>query len=80
MSTAPLEFNIGLTHAYDPNTIDPGDLTVNGQAAAGVILADALTITFQFNTTPIVTEGPQVMEISQHGLAPPMKRVMTMEP
>ena len=68
VSTAYTEFSLWFTHAYDPDSVDPGDLTVNGAPADSVILVDPLTVTFQFDHTPLVAEGPQEMEIAAGSL------------
>ncbi len=63
VATPPTDFMITFTHSYDPQTIDPADLHVNGRGADTVTLVDSETVLFHFNGSPVVAEGPQVMSI-----------------
>src|SRR3981081_3856813 len=53
--TQPTDFNINLSESVDPATFEPSYLTVNGIPADTVALTNGnLTITFHFNTSPVV--------------------------
>jgi len=64
VATPPVDFTIETAHEYDPLTIDPADLTVNGIAADSVNLPDGTTLVFSFNSSPVVLEGPQDVAIA----------------
>jgi len=60
---APTNFTVHLSDPVDPNTVEPTDFTVNGIAAnTDNVNADNLTITFTFNTSPVV-QGVNTMHI-----------------
>jgi hypothetical protein len=60
----PTEFIINLSESVDPATVQPTDFTVNGIPANNdSISPDNLTITFIFNTSPVVL-GRNTMHIS----------------
>jgi hypothetical protein len=62
--TQPTDFIINLSESVDPVTVQPSDLTVNGIPADTVALTNGnLTITFHFNTSPVVL-GVNTMHIS----------------
>jgi hypothetical protein len=53
--TEPTVFIINLSESVDPATVQPSDLTVNGIPADTFVLTNGnLTITFHFNTSPVV--------------------------
>jgi subtilisin family serine protease/subtilisin-like proprotein convertase family protein len=61
---APItEFIISFTHPYDPETVQPRDLSVNGIHAQTVTLVDNTTVEFSFSESPVVVEGPQIIEL-----------------
>jgi hypothetical protein len=61
--TQPTDFTVNLGESVDPATVQPSDLTVNGIPADNdIISADNLTITFIFNTSPVV-QGRNTMHI-----------------
>ena len=58
----------GLCHQssdpVDPATVQATDFTVNGIAADRFVLSNGnATITFHFNSSPVITQGPQTMHI-----------------
>jgi hypothetical protein len=62
--TAPTVFTVNLSDPADPTTVQPTDFTVNGTAANTAQLSNGnQTITFTFNNTPVVNQGPQTMHI-----------------
>jgi hypothetical protein len=62
--TQPTSFIINLSDAVDPATVQASDLTVNGIPANNdTISPDDLTITFTFNTSPVVL-GRNTMHIA----------------
>ena len=63
VATPPVDFTVRFTHPYDPLSIDAADLTVNGTAADDVAVVDNQAVVFQFDTTPVVAEGVQVIQI-----------------
>jgi hypothetical protein len=65
IGTAPTVFTVNLSDAVNAGTVDPGDFTVNGTAAdSAQVSGDNLSITFTFNTSPVV-EGENTMHIPQ---------------
>jgi hypothetical protein len=63
VGTAPTDFVINLSDAVNPSTVQPSDFTVNGTPANSDALSNGnLTITFHFNTTPVV-QGQNTMHI-----------------
>jgi hypothetical protein len=51
----PTDFIINLSGSVDPATVDASDLTVNGTSADSFIITNGnTTITFHFNTSPVV--------------------------
>ena len=62
--TPPTSFVIDFIDPYDPETVDTGDLSVNGILADAVVQTDQDTLTFHFNSSPVTTESLQFMEIA----------------
>ncbi|MCH7751227.1 MAG: DVUA0089 family protein [Planctomycetes bacterium] len=60
---APTDFVIDFFDPYDPATVNPGDLSVNGVAADSVALTDADTLTFQFTSSP-ATQGMNTLALA----------------
>src|SRR5439155_27046257 len=57
-------FIINLSDPVDPATVQATDFTVNGTAASSFALSNGnATITFHFNSSPVLTQGPQTMHI-----------------
>jgi hypothetical protein len=66
IDTPPTDFIINLSDAVNEGTVDPSDFTVNGTPADSVSFQNGdLTITFHFNSTPVVNQGEQTMHIPQ---------------
>src|SRR4030095_4214641 len=64
INTQPTDFAINLSDPVDPNTVQATDFTVNGTPANSFVLSNGnATITFHFNSSPVVTQGPQTMHI-----------------
>jgi hypothetical protein len=64
INTQPVDFVINLSDPVDPATVQATDFTVNGTAANSFALSNGnATITFHFNSSPVVTQGPQTMHI-----------------
>jgi subtilisin family serine protease len=63
VSVAPTDFVVDFSDPYSVASVDETDFTVNGTEADSFTLDDADTITFHFNSTPLITEGLQLMEI-----------------
>ena len=58
--TAPSQFSLTYSQAIDPTTINAADFTINGIGANSFsITPDDLTITFNYNTSPVTSEGLQ---------------------
>jgi hypothetical protein len=62
IGTAPTDFVIDLSDPADPSTIQASDFTVNGTPADSFTSPDNQTITFTFNTSPVV-QGENTMHI-----------------
>jgi hypothetical protein len=61
---APTDFVVNLTDPVNPGTVQASDFTVNGTPADSFALSNGdTTITFSFNSTPVVGQGPQTMHI-----------------
>lgn len=59
----PTDFIIDVSEAVDPTSVQPSDLTVNGlPAESAVVINGNTTITFHFNTSPVVA-GLNTMHI-----------------
>jgi hypothetical protein len=55
VGTAPTDFTINLSDPADPATVEASNFTVNGTPADNdIIINGDLTITFHFNTSPVV--------------------------
>src|SRR5207302_7965320 len=64
VGTAPSSFVVNLSDAADPNSVQPSDFTVNGIPANMATLSNGnATITFTFNTSPVV-QGSNTMHIA----------------
>src|SRR4029453_12598550 len=64
INTQPLDFIINLSDPVNPATVQATDFTVNGTPANSFVLSNGnATITFHFNSSPVVTPGPQTMNI-----------------
>jgi hypothetical protein len=64
VTTQPTDFVVNLSDAVNAGTVDPTDFTVNGTPAdSDTISGDDLSITFHFDTTPVVNQGQQTMHI-----------------
>jgi Fibronectin type III domain len=64
INTQPVDFIINLSDAVVPGTVQAGDFTVNGSPANSFVLSNGnATITFHFNSSPVVTQGVQTMHI-----------------
>jgi ELWxxDGT repeat protein len=64
VAVPPTYFTVRLSQAYDPATVQPGALLVNGVPATSVTQADAQTLTFHFDVSPVTATGPQTMQIA----------------
>src|SRR6266480_2731894 len=65
VGTAPTAFVVNLSDAVNEGTVAPSDFTVNGTSADSVGFSNGdLTITFTFNSSPVVT-GQNTMHIPQ---------------
>ena len=62
--TQPTAFIVNLSDAVVTNTVDATDFTVNGTPADSFSISNGdQTIEFDFNTSPVVNQGPQTMHI-----------------
>src|SRR6266700_1862704 len=65
INTQPVDFIVNLSDPVDPATVQATDFTVNGTAANSFALSNGnATITFHFNSSPVVTQGSQTMHIA----------------
>jgi hypothetical protein len=65
INTQPVDFEINLSDAVAPATVQASDFTVNGTPANSFIISNGDTrITFHFTSSPVVTQGPQTMHIA----------------
>ena len=65
INTQPVDFVINLSDPVNPATVQATDFTVNGIPADSFVLSNGnATITFHFNSSPVVTQGPQTMHIA----------------
>ena len=70
VTTPPTDFVVTFSNPVDSTTLEAGDLTVNGTPANSVALsADRPTATFTFNTSPVTTEGEQMMHMAAGAVA-----------
>jgi len=64
VSTQPTDFVVNLSDAVNEGTVAPSDFTVNGTPADSDSFSNGdLTITFTFNSSPVVNQGAQTMHI-----------------
>jgi len=64
INTQPTDFVLNLSDPVDPTTVQATDFTVNGTPADSFVLSNGnATITFHFNSSPVVTQGVQTMHI-----------------
>src|SRR5437868_4681901 len=64
VSTQPTDFIVNLSDAVNEGTVDPTDFTVNGTPADSDSFSNSdQTITFHFDSTPVVNQGEQTMHI-----------------
>ena len=64
INTQPTDFIINLSDPVDPATVQATDFTVNGTPANSFVLSNGnATITFHFNSSPVMTQGSQTMHI-----------------
>lgn len=56
-------FVVDFNHPYLPSSVDAGDFWVNGSQADGVQLTDFDTLTFNFDTSPVTTDGIQYVHM-----------------
>ncbi len=64
VSAPPNDFVIALGSPYNTGGIVANDLSVNGIAADSVVQTNSTTLTFHFNTSPVVAQGLQTMAIA----------------
>ena len=66
--TAPTTFSLTFSEPIDPTSITAGDFTVDGTSADSASLSgDGLTITYTFNTSPVITQGSETMSLPGRG-------------
>src|ERR1043166_2135263 len=64
INTQPNDFIINLSDPVSPGTVQATDFSVNGTPANSFVLGGGNTsITFHFNSSPVVTQGIQTMNI-----------------
>jgi hypothetical protein len=64
INTQPTDFVISLSDAVNTGTVQATDFTVNGTPANSFTFQNSNTqITFHFNSSPVVTQGVQTMNI-----------------
>jgi Dockerin type I domain len=65
ISTQPTDYVLNLTDPVNPSTVQATDFTVNGTPANSFLLSNGnQTITFHFNSSPVVTQGAQTMHMA----------------
>ena len=64
ISSPVTDFTFSFSREYDNGSIDASDLTVNGTAADRFTLVDSSTVTFHYDSTPISSEGAQLLSIA----------------
>ena len=64
VTTPPTSFTIHFSQAFIPASVAASDFTVNGVAATSFVLDDADSITFQFDVSPVTTDGLQTMALA----------------
>ncbi|HVK17593.1 MAG TPA: S8 family serine peptidase [Fimbriiglobus sp.] len=70
VSARPTEFVVHFSHPYHPDSIQAGDLTVNGITADSVDLTDENTVTFTFTVSPVSAQGLQTIAIAPGAIDP----------
>ncbi len=69
VATQPTDFTVNVSDPVDPNTLQPGDFTVNGTPADTVSYTpNTTTMVFHFNTSPLINQGLQTMHIPQDAI------------
>ncbi len=64
ISTQPMDFVVNVTDPVKPGTLQGSDFTVNGTPANTVnYTPGTTTMTFHFNSSPVLTQGVQTMHI-----------------
>ena len=64
INTQPTDFVVNLSDPAVPSSVQASDFTVNGTPANSFVLSNGnATITFHFNSSPVVTQGLQTMHI-----------------
>jgi uncharacterized delta-60 repeat protein len=69
LTTAPSDFTVDFSMPYDPATLQPGDLMVNGVPADSVTPTTVDTATFHYNTSPVTTSGGQTIAMAAGAVA-----------
>lgn len=69
LAAPPSEFTLHFSHPLDASTLAPADLTVNGTPADSVTLLDSRTARFDFVSSPVLTQGPQQINIAEGAIA-----------
>ncbi len=54
LQTIPAEIRVEFSAAFDPASVDAGDMMINGQPATGVQIIDGNTVAFQVNPSQII--------------------------
>jgi len=63
ITTAELDYQLDFSHPITPESIDASDLLVNDIPADSFVIDNPTTITFHFNSSPLTTEGLQIMQL-----------------
>jgi hypothetical protein len=69
IASPPTDFVIDLGDAYDPASVDAGDLTVNGILADSVDMTTDATLTFHYLVSPVTSQGVQSMHMDEGSVA-----------
>ena len=65
VGASPTQYVVNLSNPVDPANLDASDFQVNGSPANAYVLSNAnQTITFTFDSDPVVAQGVQTMHIS----------------
>ncbi len=64
VSTPPTDFVVQFSDPYTASSIQASDLTVNSIAANSFTLTNSTTVTFHFNTSPVVNQGVQTIALA----------------
>ena len=63
-TTPPTTFSLTFSEPIEPSSIVASDFTVNGTPADSASLStDGLTITYTYNTSPVVNQGVETMDL-----------------